>query len=67
MDPFMISGTVKAIPMKFCTVIVLLNTYQNTKENFKNIAYDVTMTSLLKIVGKLEPPRNQTNYISLEK
>ena len=34
--------------MKLCTVIVLLKSYQITKENFKNLTYDVTMTSLLK-------------------
>ena len=44
----MISGTSKASQMKYCTVIVLLNTHQNTKRNFKNMTYDVTMTSLLK-------------------
>ena len=44
----MISGTITARPMKFSTVIVLLKTYQNTKEIFKNMTYDVTMTSLLK-------------------
>ena len=44
----MISGTIKAGPMKLFTVIVLLKAYQNTKEIFKNVTYDVTMTSLLK-------------------
>ena len=47
-DPLTISGTVKASLMKFYTVIVLLKAYQNTKRNFQNIAYDVTITSLLK-------------------
>ena len=37
--PFMISGTIKASPMKLCTVIVLLKAYQNTKINFKK--YDL--------------------------
>ena len=37
--PLMISGTIKASPMKLCTVIVLLKAYQNTKENFQN--YDL--------------------------
>ena len=46
--PLMISGTIKASPMKLCTIIVLLNAYQNTKRNFQNMTYDVTMTSLLK-------------------
>ena len=44
----MISGTSKASPMKLCTVIVLLKANQNTKRNFQNMTYDVTMTSLLK-------------------
>ena len=35
----MISGTSKASQMKLCTVIVLLNTYQNTKRNFQK--YDL--------------------------
>ena len=38
-DPLMISGTIKASPMKLCTVIVLLKAYQNTKRNFKK--YDL--------------------------
>ena len=66
-DPLMISGTSKASPMKLCTVIVLLNTYQNTKRNFQNMSYDVTMTSLLKTMGEFGPPRNQTNYILIER
>ena len=48
-DPLMISGTIKASPMKLCTVIVLLKAYQNTKiVFFRNMTYDVTMASLLK-------------------
>ena len=43
----MISGTIEASPMKLCTVVVLLKAYQNTKRSFKNMTYDVTMTSLL--------------------
>ena len=66
-DPLMISGTSKASPMKLCTVIVLLNTYQNTKRNFKNMTYDVTMTSLPKTMGKFGPLRNQANYIPFER
>ena len=31
----MISETITASPMKFCTVIVLLKTYQNRKRNFQ--------------------------------
>ena len=50
----MISGTIKASPMKLCTVIVLLKAYQNTKRNFKNMTYDVTMTSLLKTMANLD-------------
>ena len=38
-DPLMISGTIKASPMKLCTVIVLLKAYQNTKRNFRK--YDL--------------------------
>ena len=37
--PLMISGTIAASPMKLCTVIVLLKTYQNTKRNFQK--YDL--------------------------
>ena len=59
-DPLMISGTIKANPMKLCTVIVPLKVYQNTKEIFKNMPYDVTMTSLLKTMAKFGHPRNQT-------
>ena len=66
-DPLMISGTIKASPMKLCTVIVLLKTYQNTKRNFQKMTYDVTMTSLLKTMAKFGPPRNQTKYISFER
>ena len=63
----MISGTIKASPMKLCTVIVLLEAYQNTKRNFQNMTYDVTMTSLLKTMAKFGPPRNQVNYVSFER
>ena len=66
-DPLMISGTIKASPMNLGTIIVLLKAYQNTKEIFKNMTYDVTMTSLLKTMVKFEPPRNQENYISFER
>ena len=37
-------------------VIVLLKTYQNTKINFQNMTYDVTITSLLKTMAKFGPP-----------
>ena len=47
--PLMISGTVKASPMKLCKIIVLLKVYQNTKRNIQNMACDVTVTSLLKL------------------
>ena len=43
----MISGTIKASQVKICTVIILLKTYQSTR-NFEELTYDVTMTSLLK-------------------
>ena len=65
--PLMISGTIKASPMKLCTVIVLLKAYQNTKRNFQKYDLDVTMTSLLKPMAKFGPPRNQANYISFER
>ena len=65
--PLMISGTIKTSPMKLCTVIVLLKAYQNTKRNFQNMTYGVTMTSLLKTMAKFEPLRNQANYISFER
>ena len=35
----MISGTIRASPMKLCTVIVLLKAYQNTERNFEK--YDL--------------------------
>ena len=35
----MISGTIKASPMKLCTVIVLLKAYQNTRRKFEK--YDL--------------------------
>ena len=35
----MISGTIKANPMKLCTVIVLFMVYQNIKRNFQK--YDL--------------------------
>ena len=38
-DPLMISGTIKASPMKLCTVIVLRKAYQNIKRNFQK--YDL--------------------------
>ena len=37
--PPIISGTIKASPVKLCTVIVLLKAYQNTKRNFQK--YDL--------------------------
>ena len=33
--PLMISGTIKTISLKLCTVIVLLKAYQNAKRNFQ--------------------------------
>ena len=58
----MISGTIKASPMKLCTVIVLLKATSIQKEIVKNMTYDVPMTSLLKTMRKFGSPRNQTNY-----
>ena len=43
----MISRIIKASQMKLCNLMVLLNTFQNTKK-IKNLTYDITMTSLLK-------------------
>ena len=64
----MIFGTIQASPIKLCTVILLLKTYQNTKRNFfKNLIYDVTMTSLLKTMRKFGPPRNQTTNTAFER
>ena len=60
----MISETTQASQMKLWIVIVLLKTFQNIKKNFRNLAYDITMTSSLKTMGKFGPPRNRTNYIS---
>ena len=57
----MISGTIKASPMKLCTVIVLLKAYQNTKRNFSKMTYDVTITSLLKTMGN--PDLSETRQI----
>ena len=36
------------------------------KEIFKNLTYDVTITSLLKTIGKFGPRRNQANENSLK-
>ena len=66
-DPPYDLRTIKASPMKLCTVIVLRKVYQYTKTNFQNMTYDVAMTSLLKTMAKLGPPRNQPNYISFER
>ena len=66
-DPLMISGTITASPMKLCTVIAPLKTYQNTKRNFQNMIYDITMTSLLKTMAKFGLPWNKENYTSFER
>ena len=66
-SPQKISATIQGSPMKLCTVIVLFMVYQIHEEIFRNLSYDVTVTSLLKTMGKFGPPRNQTNYISLER
>ena len=47
----MISETTEASQMKLWIVIVLLKTIQNIKKNFRNLAYDITMTSSLKTMG----------------
>ena len=55
--------------MKVCTGIVLLKATRIHEESFRNMTYDVTMTSLLKTLGKLEleRPRNQAHYISIKR
>ena len=60
----MISGTIKANPMKLCTVKVLLKVYQNTKRNFQK--YDLWRHNDVITMAKVGPPRNQANYISFE-
>ena len=40
-DPLMISRTIKASPVKLCTVIGLRNPARLQKEIFKNLTYDV--------------------------
>ena len=57
MDSFMISTSSKASAMILCTIIVLLNIYQNTKKNFKNIAYDVITKNNLKIWASAKPDK----------
>ena len=52
LSPFMITGTIQASPMKLCTVMVLLEAYQNTKEIFKHLTCNVTITSLPKTMRK---------------
>ena len=64
----MISGTIKASPMKLCTVIVLFRAYQNTKKNCQK--YDLWRHNYVitkKPMVKFGPSRNQTNYISFER
>ena len=53
----MISGTIKAIPMKLCTVIVLLRAYQNTERNFQK--YDLRRHNdvITKTMAKFGPPK----------
>ena len=50
----MISGISKAMQMKLCIVIVLLQTFHNTKK-FRNLTYNVLMTSLLKTIENSDP------------
>ena len=63
----MISGTIKASPMKLCTVIVLLKAHQNTKRNFQKFDLRCHNDAITRTMGKFGPPRNQTNYISFER
>ena len=55
----MTSGTINASPMKLFPVIVLFKAYKNTKRNFQNMTYDVTMTSLLKQWENSELPETR--------
>ena len=66
-DPLMISGTIKASPMKLCTVIVLLKAYQNTKRNFQKSDLRRHNDVITKTMAKSGLPRNQANYISFER
>ena len=50
--PLIISRTIKASQMKLRTVIVPLKTFHNMKRKFRNLTYDVIMTSLLKTMQK---------------
>ena len=63
----MISGTIKALPMKLCTVIVLYKTYQNTKINFQKYGLSRHNDVITKTMSKFGPPGNQANYISFER
>ena len=68
--PLMISGTIKASPMKLCTVILLLKAYQNTERNFQNMTYDVTMTSYDVITeknGKIRTSGKRDNLYIIRK
>ena len=44
----MISAIIQASPMKLCRVMILIKAYQNTKEIFRSLAFDITTASLLK-------------------
>ena len=49
----MISETVTASPMKLCTVIVLLKTYQNIKRNFQEYVKLRHNDAITKSNGKI--------------
>ena len=51
--PLMISGTIKASPMKLCTIIVLLEAYQNTKRNFQKYELGRHNDAITKNNGKI--------------
>ena len=67
-DPPKISGITEGSQMNLCTVILLLGLSKYIfKEIFKNLTYDVRMTSLVKSMFNFRPPRDQTNYILFER
>ena len=57
----MISGTVLASPMKFCTVTVLLKAYQNTERNFEKSDLLHHNSVIFKTVMNFPPAQYQAN------
>ena len=57
--------TVCGIEIRFIAAKAFVQLRPTRIQNFfRNLTYNVTMMSLLKIMGKFCTPRNQTNYIS---